>query len=151
MTYIAWAVVPSQMHADNEGEKEEKEELVVSAELAAIWPVITVGIVILIAIAASHRSMRRDMSELRRELNERIDRVQRELNERINGVQRELGARIDGVQQELGARIDVLSACLGDVRERLGRVEGLVEGIGFWQRQRDGGGQGDQESGPPKQ
>lgn len=116
-----------------------------SAELAAIWPVITTGIVILIAIAASHRSMRRDMSELRRELGERIDGVQRRLDARIDG----LGERIDGMQRDLGARIDVLSACLGDVRERLGRVEGLVEGIGFWQRQRDGKGHGNQESGPP--
>ena len=54
----------------------------------------TMGIVILIAIATSNRS-------LRRELGERIDGVRRELNERIDGVQRELSERIDGVQREL--------------------------------------------------
>ena len=60
------------------------------------WAIITTGIAILIAIAASNRSLRREMSE----------------------------------------RIDRLSEGLGDVRERLGRVEGLLEGIGLarWKR-----------------
>jgi len=79
---------------------------------ADFWPVLTMGIVILIAIATSNRS-------LRRELGERIDGVQRELGKRIDG----LSERIDGVQRELG-----------DVRERLGRVEGLLEGFGLMRR-----------------
>ena len=87
---------------------------------ADFWPVLTMGIVILIAIAASNRS-------LRRELGERIDGVQRELGKRIDSVQRELGERIDG----LGKRIDGVQRELADVRERLGRVEGLLEGFGL--------------------
>ena len=79
---------------------------------ADFWPVLTMGIVILIAIATSNRS-------LRRELGERIDGVQRELGKRIDG----LSERIDGVQRELG-----------DVRERLGRVEDLLEGFGLMRR-----------------
>ena len=60
------------------------------------WAIITTGITILIAIAASNRSLRREMSE----------------------------------------RIDRLSEGLGDVRERLARVEGLLEGFGLtrWKR-----------------
>ncbi len=60
------------------------------------WAIITTGIAILIAIAASNRSLRREMSE----------------------------------------RIDRLSEGLGDVRERLARVEGLLEGFGLtrWKR-----------------
>jgi len=65
---------------------------------ADFWSVITMGIVILIAIATSNRSLRRDLGE-------RIDG----LSKRVNGVQRELA----------------------DVRERLGRVEGLLEGFGL--------------------
>ena len=65
---------------------------------ADFWSVLTMGIVILIAIATSNRSLRRD------------------LGERIDG----LSKRVDGVQRELA-----------DVRERLGRVEGLLEGFGL--------------------
>lgn len=58
------------------------------------WSIIGTGIVILIAVAASNRSLRREMSAL-------------------------------------GERIDRMSEWLGDVRERLGRVEGLLEGLGL--------------------
>ena len=72
------------------------------------WSVIGTGIVILIAVAASNRSLRREMSDL----SERITAVQRDLSERI----------------------DRMSEWLGDVRERLGRVEGLLEGLGLTRR-----------------
>ena len=94
------------------------------------WSVITTGIVILIAIAASNRSLRREM------------------NERISGVQQELGERISGVQRDLGARIDGLSDRLGDVRERLGRIEGLLEGFGLTRRNWAGKGRDDERRDP---
>lgn len=72
------------------------------------WSIIGTGIVILIAVAASNRSLRREMSDL----SERITAVQRDLSERI----------------------DRMSEWLGDVRERLGRVEGLLEGLGLTRR-----------------
>lgn len=86
-----------------------------------LWSIATVGIVILIAIATSNRSLRREMSE------------------RIVGVQRELGERIDRLNERvsrLSERVDRLNESLGDVRERLGRVEGLMEHIGLTWRQR---------------
>ena len=137
-----------------------------------IWSIITVGIVILIAIATSNRSLRREMSEringvqrelggridglsaridaVQQELSARIDGVQRELSARIDGVQRELSGRIDAVQRELSGRIDGVSERLGDVRERLGRLEGL-EGIGTVQRKRAGKGRGDENHDPAPQ
>ena len=112
------------------------------------WSIIAAGIAILIAIATSNRS-------LRREMNERITGVQRDLGERIAGVQRELGERINGlsdriagVQRDLGARIDGLSDRLGDVRERLGRIEGLLEGFGLLRRNRAGKGRDDERHSP---
>ena len=118
---------------------------------ADFWAVITVGIAILIAIAASNRS-------LRREMNERIDAVQRELGERIDAVQRELGERIDRLSERvdrlsarvdrLSERVDRLSARVGDMRERLGRVEGLLEGFGLSRRKRAGQGRDDEKHGP---
>ena len=114
-----------------------------------IWSVMTMGIVILIAIATSNRSLRRELNEringVQRELSERIDGVQRELSERINGVQRDMSERIDGVQRELSERIDALSERIADVRERLGRVEGLLEGLQWTRRKRAGKERGDEK------
>ena len=86
---------------------------------ADFWPVLTMGIVILIAIATSNRSLRRELGERIDGMGKRIDEVRRELGERIDG----LSKRVDGVQRELA-----------DVRERLGRVEGLLEGFGLTRR-----------------
>ena len=83
------------------------------------WSIITTGIVILIAIAASNRSLRR-----------------------------ELGERISRVERDLGARIDGLSDRLGDVRERLGRIEGLLEGFGLTRRNWAGKGRDDERRDP---
>ena len=83
------------------------------------WSIIAAGIAILIAIATSNRSLRREM------------------NERITGVQRDLGARIDGLNDRLG-----------DVRERLGRIEGLLEGFGLLRRNRAGKGRDDERHSP---
>ena len=90
---------------------------------AEFWPVITMGIVILIAIATSNRSLRREMGERIDGLGERIDR----LEERIDGVGRKVSER------------------LGEVRERLGRVEGMLEAV---LRMRTGKGRGDEKHDP---
>ena len=109
-----------------------------------LWSIIGTGIVILVAIAASNRSLRRETSE-------RIEAVQRELGglrQELGGVRQELSQRIDAVRRELGERMDALSEQLGDVRERLGRVEGLLEGLGWAGRKRKGKGRGDERQGP---
>ena len=80
------------------------------------WPVVATGVVILIAIAASNRALRGEMTELRRELR--------------------------GEMSELRGRIDGMGKCLAEVRERLARVEGLLEGAWFKPQQSDGKGRG---------
>ena len=97
---------------------------------ADVWAVITMGIVILIAIATSNRSLRRELGERIDGMGRRIDEVRRELGERIDG----LSKRIDGVQRELA-----------DVRERLGRVEGLLEGFGLMRRKEARKARGDEK------
>ena len=113
-----------------------------------IWSILTTGIVILIAIATSNRSLRREMVE-------RVNGVRQELSERLGGLSGRvdgLNGRVDGLSggvDGLSGRVDQLSGIvdglgqqvdglrremhedLGDVRERLGRVEGLLEGLGF--------------------
>ena len=94
------------------------------------WPVVATGVVILIAIAASNRALRGEMSDMRRELGGRITEVHRELSGRIDA----LSKRVHG----LGERVT-------EVRERLGRVEGLLEGVWLRPQQSDGGGRGGED------
>lgn len=110
-----------------------------------VWSIVTTGIVILIAIAASNRALRREISELRREtgeqiaglrreMTEQVNALRQEMNERIDGVRRELTEQINALRREMNERMDGLGEYIGDVRERLGRVEGLQEGLGFARR-----------------
>ena len=80
--------------------------------------VIGTGVVILIAIATSHRHLRAEMLEkidgLRAEMHERIDGLRVAINETMNG----LHARMDRIQAEFGG-----------LRERMAKLEGLLEGL----------------------
>ena len=61
------------------------------------WAIITTGIAILIAIAASNRSLRREMSKRIDRLSERIDR----LSEGLGDVRERLG-RVEGLLEGFG-------------------------------------------------
>ena len=89
---------------------------------AETWTVIGTAIVILIAIAASNRSLRTELRADIRGLEKRMNEVETKLTERINNVETKLTERIDGLSE----RINSLEA---EVRERLGRVEGMLEVI----------------------
>ena len=71
------------------------------------WTVIGTGVVVLIAIATSHRHLRAEMKALR-------DEIRAEMNEKMNG----LHARMDQMQTEIGG-----------LRERMAKLEGLLEGL----------------------
>ena len=67
------------------------------------WTVIGTGVVILIAIAAISRQLRGEMNALRGEMNALRD----QMTERMNGMQAEIGR----------------------LRERMAKIEGLLEGL----------------------
>ena len=67
------------------------------------WTVIGTGVVILIAIAASNRQLRGEMSALRGEMNALRD----QMTDRMNGMHAEIGR----------------------LRERMAKIEGLLEGL----------------------
>ena len=173
-TTCVWRASRSR-HEDGLRSEKSKKEVAVSLE---VWSIVTTGIVILIAIAASNRALRREISELRREtgeqiaglrremteqiaalrqemteqiaalrqemteqvnalrqeMTERIDGLRQEMTERIDGVRRELAEQINVLRGEMNERMDGLGEYVGDVRERLGRVEGLQEALGFARR-----------------
>ena len=106
----------------------DTKEVVVSPEL---WSIITAAIAILIAIATSNRSLRREVSERIEAVNKRFDTV----DKRFDAVDKRFDAvdkRFDTVDKRFEAiskRIDELSERLADLRERVGRIEGLLEGF----------------------
>ena len=67
------------------------------------WTVIGTGVVILIAIAASNRQLRSEMNALRGEMH----RLHEQLSDRVNGIHAEIGR----------------------LRERMAKLEGLLEGL----------------------
>ena len=84
-----------------------------------VWTVISVGIVILVAIATSHRALRQEMNQRFREVNERIGKA----DERIADLRAEM---IEG----FGKVNERITAVRGELIERLSHVEGLLGGIG---------------------
>ena len=101
------------------------------------WSIIATGIVVLIAIAASNRSLRGEIGQLRagmQKLNERISHVESSLTERISQVETSLNERISQVESSLNERMSQLETSLTErmhrmeveLRERLARVEGTL-------------------------
>ena len=62
-------------------------------------------------------------------LNVRIDGVEAGLNARIDGAKTELSAHIDGAKTELSARVERVEQGNMDLRERMARIEGMLDGL----------------------
>ena len=75
------------------------------------WTVVGTGVVVLIAIATSHRHLR---DEFRREMRAFRNELRAEMSEKTNG----LHGRMDQIQAEFGG-----------LRERMAKLEGLLEGL----------------------
>ena len=81
---------------------------------ATAWTVVGAAIAILVAVGASSRSLRDEMRAQAKDL-----RVQGE----------DLRARIDALGEDLRARIDALGEHMGQLRERMAHLDGLLEGL----------------------
>ena len=58
-----------------------------------------------------------------------MGRMETRLNARIDGVETELNARIDGVGADLASRIERVEQGNMDLRERMARIEGMLDGL----------------------
>ena len=58
-----------------------------------------------------------------------MGRMETRLNARVDGVKTELSAHIDGAKTELSARIERVEQGNMDLRERMARVEGMLDGL----------------------
>ena len=124
----------------------EGEAVVMSPE---IWSIVSAVIVILIAIAAANRALRREMNERFGQVDQRFGQVDHrfgqvdqrfeEVNERIGG----MGGRIAALRAEMIERF-------GELSQRLGRVEGFLEGYGLRKRAGREGGDGEHTPALPR-
>ena len=78
---------------------------------ATAWTVVGSAIVILIAIATAFRSLRSEMQLFREHLDNRIDAQGEDLRNRIDAQGKETSEQI------------------GQLRERMAKLEGLLEGL----------------------
>lgn len=96
---------------------------------ATAWTVIGTGITILITVGAAFRSLRTEMRLFREHVDTRIDGQ----GERVDRQGEELRNRIDAQGEQLRDRIDAqgreTAEQLGQLRERMAKLEGLLEGL----------------------
>ena len=103
-----------------------------------IWSIVSAAIVILIAIAAANRALRREMNERFGQVDQRFGQV----DQRFRQVDRRFGQ----MDQCIAALRAEMIERFGELSQRLGRVEGFLEGYGL--RKRAGGKGGDGEHTP---
>lgn len=89
---------------------------------AEAWTTIGTGIAVLVAIAASNRSIRSEIRELRAQvyrLEERIDEFETKLTERINEFETKLTERINRFEVEIRERLARVEGTLGVIRDSM--------------------------------
>ena len=92
---------------------------------ATAWTVVGAAIAILVALGTSFRSLRDEVRTQGKELHARIDAQGKEL--RAQG--EDLRARIDAQGEDLRKRIDAQGEQMGQLRERMAHLAGLLEGL----------------------
>ena len=96
---------------------------------ATAWTVAGAAIAILVALATSFRSLRHELRAQGQDLRERGDAQGKELREHIDAQVRDLREDIDAQGRDLRERIDAQGKEISQLRERMARLEGLLEGL----------------------
>ena len=77
--------------------------------------------------------LKRDMRDLRKEIRDEISGLRKEIRTEISDFRKEVHARFDGVN----ARFDAVTREIGDLRERMAKLEGTLEGFVAGRRDRN--------------
>jgi len=111
---------------------------------ANFWAIIGVGVVLLGAILTGQRSLRNEISDLRRgledlrgqlhdglsavrkETDDGLNSVRKEVNDGLSSVRKEVNDGLNAVRKEMNDGFTDLRDKLADVRERLGVIEGAL-------------------------
>lgn len=93
------------------------------------WILIGIGVAILVAIATSHRQTRTDVKSFR-------DELRADMKTSLDAIRADMKAEHDALRTEFKADISALDRKIGDVRDELGglrermaKLEGLLEGL----------------------
>ena len=93
------------------------------------WTVIGTGIVILVAIATSHRHLRAEMKAFRDELRGEMKAGRDELRGEMKAGREEIRGEMKTGREESRGETSRIQAEVGGLRERMARLEGLLEGL----------------------
>ena len=96
--------------------------------MEAIAPWLTPALVV-----ALFAWLKRDMRDLRKKIRDEISGLRKEIRTEISDFRKEVNARFDGVN----ARFDAVTREIGDLRERMAKLEGTLEGFVAGRRDRD--------------
>ena len=77
--------------------------------------------------------LKRDMRDLRKGIRDEISGLCKEIRTEISDFRKEVNARFDGVN----ARFDAVTREIGDLRERMAKLEGTLEGFVAGRRDRN--------------
>ena len=97
--------------------------------IGIITSIAALGIGLAVLIVRSVARLDRRIDCLEDTLGRRIDGVESRLGRRIDGVEDSHGRRIDGAEDTLGRRIDGVERGQAELRERMAKLEGLLEGL----------------------
>ena len=102
-------------------------------ELIAI---LAVGATILGVVITGQRASRKDVADLRAEINTKIEPIRTdignlraEMNTRIGDLRNELTGKISDFRTEVSGKMDAIPPEIGGLRERMAKLEGLLEGL----------------------
>ena len=73
--------------------------------------------------------LRQDIRALRVEMNDKIDGLRAEMNGKFDALRVEMNDKIDGLRVEMNDKIDGLRVEMNELRERVARIEGLLEAV----------------------
>ena len=80
--------------------------------------VIGAAIALAAVILSSQRAMRKEISDMRKEMHQEIGKLRQEVRQEIGDLRQEMHQEIGKLHQEIG-----------DLRERMARLEGMFEGF----------------------
>lgn len=77
--------------------------------------------------------LRQDIRELRKDMDSKFSSLRNELDSKIgslrNDLESKIDSRIDSLRSVLESKIDSLDSKIGELSERVARIEGLLEAV----------------------
>ena len=73
--------------------------------------------------------LRQDIRELRKDMDSKFSSLRNELDSKIGSLRNDLDSKIGLLRNELDSKIGSLDSKIGELSERVARIEGLLEAV----------------------